>query len=107
MNAGLRHQVPDAWVSILELLANKLHQQEQELPTQHLVAMDSCCIAEFWFSQFMLPWIIRYLHSIDLKSSKALANIVDAGDGWTFFIHHLHKLSHVLVVVMAKVQVVH
>lgn len=56
VDAGFCHQVPDAWISILELLAYKLHQHKQQLPTQHLIAMDASCIAEFWLSYNNSKW---------------------------------------------------
>lgn len=46
VNPGLLHQKDDARVPGQVLLAQEVHQQQQQLPAQHLVAMGPCDVVE-------------------------------------------------------------
>ena len=54
VNAGLLHQADDACIAGQVLLAEELHQQQQQLTPKHLVAMGPCDVVELG-----LPWTQR------------------------------------------------
>lgn len=50
VDSGLLHQVTDPLVARQILQTHELHQQEEELSSQHLVAMGTCCVTKLWFT---------------------------------------------------------
>lgn len=50
VDAGVGDQLDDALVPSLVLLADVLHEVEQQLPAQYLVPMHPCNVAELWLS---------------------------------------------------------
>lgn len=50
MDSGLLHQVTYPLVARQILQTHELHQQEEQLSSQHLVTMGTCCVTELWFT---------------------------------------------------------
>lgn len=46
VDPGLLHQTDDACIPGQVLLAQKLHQQQRQLPAQHLIAVGPCDVVE-------------------------------------------------------------
>lgn len=50
MDSGLLHQMTYALVAGQILQTHELHQKEEQLTPQHLVAMGTCSVTKLWFT---------------------------------------------------------
>lgn len=50
MDSGLFHQVTYPLVARQILQTHELRQEEEQLSSQHLVTMGTCCVTKLWFT---------------------------------------------------------